>query len=64
LVAVRAAITTAAVDQPLDLAFGQVLAGADVGVFGPARRDFPYFWWLVIRFSGLVLACESALSLQ
>jgi hypothetical protein len=43
LVAVRAAITTAAVDQPLDLAFGQVLAGADVGVFGPARRDFPYF---------------------
>ena len=37
------AIVAAAGDQPLDLAFGQVFAGSDIGVLGPARRDFPYY---------------------
>src|SRR5262245_52804583 len=43
LVPVRPAIALAAFYEALDLAFGQVLAGADVGIFGPARRDFPFY---------------------
>jgi len=43
LIALRSAIAAAAGDQLLDLAFGQVFAGSDIGVLGPARRDFPYF---------------------
>ena len=43
LIPVRPAIVSAALDQPLDLWLGQVLAGAHVGVPGAARgRDFPY----------------------
>ena len=43
LVSVRPAIVLAASNQLLDLALGQVLAGADVGIFGPARRNFPFY---------------------
>src|SRR5262245_11042359 len=43
LVPVRPAIALTALDEPLDLAFGQVLAGAHIGVLGPARRDFPFY---------------------
>src|SRR5262249_48429998 len=39
----RSAIALAAFDQPLDFCFGQVLAGAHVGVPGATRGcDFPY----------------------
>jgi hypothetical protein len=43
LVAVRPAIAFAPLDQLLDLAFGEVFAGSDLGVFGPTWGDFPYF---------------------
>src|SRR5262245_33513116 len=43
LIPLRPAIVAAAGDQPLDLAFGQVFAGSDRGILGPARRDFPYY---------------------
>ena len=42
LIPVRPTVVFAPLDQLLDLAFGQVFAGAHVGVFGSARRDFPY----------------------
>jgi len=43
LVAMWPAIALAALDQPLDLRLGQVLAGAHDGVPGAARGfDFPY----------------------
>src|SRR5262245_48755757 len=43
LIPVRPAIAPASVDQPLDLAFGEVFACSDSGVLGPARRDFPFY---------------------
>src|SRR5262245_23658234 len=42
-VAVRPAIALTAGNQLLDLAFGEVFACSDIGVFGPARRDFPFY---------------------
>jgi hypothetical protein len=39
----RPAIAFAAVDQPLDLALGEVFPCSDLGVLGPARRDFPFY---------------------
>src|SRR5262249_6091626 len=43
LIPVRPAIAPASVDQPLDLAFGEVFACSDIGVLGSARRDFPFY---------------------
>src|SRR5262249_21502249 len=43
LISVRPAIAVTTLDEPLDLAFGQVFACSDIGILGPPRRDFPYF---------------------
>src|SRR5262249_44922688 len=43
LVPMRPAVALAASDQPFDLAFRQVLAGPNVGIFGPTWCNFPFY---------------------
>ena len=63
-VAVRPTVALAALDQLFDLAFGEVFPGSEVFVFGSARRHFPFFSGLALRFSRLVWSYESAFSLS
>src|SRR6516165_9533890 len=54
LVPMGPAVAFAPLDQPLDLGLGEVLAGADIGVLGSARCDFPYFSGRPCNFQGWI----------